>query len=73
MTHGDTDSAAQLRTKRLRFGSYILDVNRGCLLLDGSEIAPRPKTFAAARFNLDVQHLLTLLATTPIDALVTFF
>ena len=73
MIHRDTDSAAQLRTKRLRFGSYILDVNRGCLLLDGSEIALRPKTFAVARFNLDVQHLLTLLATTRIDALVTFF
>ena len=31
--------------QRLRFGRYILDRERGCLLADGEEIALRPKTF----------------------------
>ncbi len=31
---------------RLRFDRYVLDRDRGCLLLDGDEIALRPKTFA---------------------------
>lgn len=34
----------------LRFDRYVLDVDRGCLLLDdGQEIALRPKTFAVLR------------------------
>src|SRR5215469_9860220 len=35
---------------RLHFGRYVLDLTRGCLLLDGDEIALRPKTFAVLRF-----------------------
>ncbi len=31
--------------KRLRFDRYVLDLDRGCLLRDGNEIALRPKTF----------------------------
>jgi TolB-like protein/DNA-binding winged helix-turn-helix (wHTH) protein/Tfp pilus assembly protein PilF len=34
------------RTGRLRFDRYVLDLDRGGLLLDGKEIALRPKTFA---------------------------
>ena len=33
-------------TKRLQFERYVLDLDRGCLLRDDSEIALRPKTFA---------------------------
>ena len=36
--------------KRLRFDRYVLDLDRGCLLLDESEIALRPKTFAVLHF-----------------------
>ncbi|MFZ1103068.1 MAG: winged helix-turn-helix domain-containing protein, partial [Hyphomicrobiaceae bacterium] len=46
MTNRDADSGAQTEPKRLRFDRYILDLRRGCLLLDGREIALRPKTFA---------------------------
>lgn len=46
MTVRDADPPAQMRAKRLRFDRYVLDLDRGCLLLDGNEIALRPKTFA---------------------------
>jgi adenylate cyclase len=36
--------------KRLRFDRYVLDLDRGCLLLHESEIALRPKTFAVLHF-----------------------
>ena len=50
MTDRDAGSAAQTEPKRLRFDRYVLDLHRGCLLLDGSEIALRPKTFAVLRY-----------------------
>ncbi len=34
------------KTRRLAFDGYVLDLDRGCLLSDGSEIELRPKTFA---------------------------
>jgi adenylate cyclase len=46
MTIPDADSQAQALAKQLRFDRYVLDLGRGCLLLEGSEIALRPKTFA---------------------------
>ena len=36
--------------KRLQFDRYVLDVDRGCLLLDDGEIALRPKTFATLHY-----------------------
>jgi len=50
MTNCDAGSAAQTEPKRLRFDRYVLDLRRGCLLLDGSEIALRPKTFAVLHY-----------------------
>jgi adenylate cyclase len=35
--------------RRLQFDRYVLDLERGCLILDASEIALRPKTFAVLR------------------------
>jgi adenylate cyclase len=35
---------------RLHFNRYVLDLTRGCLLLDSGEIALRPKTFAVLKF-----------------------
>jgi adenylate cyclase len=35
---------------RQEFGRYVLDLRRGCLLLDGREIALRPKTFAVLTY-----------------------
>jgi TolB-like protein/DNA-binding winged helix-turn-helix (wHTH) protein len=46
MATGDADAPAQPRAKRLQFDHYILDLDRGCLLFEGNEIALRPKTFA---------------------------
>ena len=53
MTNNDPDSPAQIGAKRLRFDRYVLDLDRGCLLLDGSEIALRPKTFAVLRYLVE--------------------
>ena len=35
---------------RLHFNRYVLDLTRGCLLLDSDEITLRPKTFAVLQF-----------------------
>jgi adenylate cyclase len=35
---------------RQEFGRYVLDLRRGCLLLDGREITLRPKTFAVLTY-----------------------
>ena len=43
-----------MASERLEFGRYVLDLNRGALLLDGQEIALRPKTFAVLCYL--VQH-----------------
>jgi adenylate cyclase len=40
----------QIPAKRLQFDRYVLDLDRGSLLLDGKEIALRPKTFAVLQF-----------------------
>jgi adenylate cyclase len=53
MTTGDSDSLAQMRAKRLQFDRYVLDLDRGCLLLDGNEIALRPKTFAVLHYLIE--------------------
>lgn len=45
----DIGATTGLQSRRLRFDRYILDLDRGCLLLDGAEIALRPKTFATLR------------------------
>ena len=46
----DAAPAAQQRSPQLRFDRFILDLDRGSLLLDGNEIALRPKTFAVLRY-----------------------
>src|SRR5262245_18818614 len=50
MTTRNADSQMQLPGKRLLFDRYVLDLDRGGLLLDGNEIALRPKTFAVLQF-----------------------
>jgi len=49
MTDRDLDSAAHTDAKRLQFDRFVLDLRRGCLLLDGNEMVLRPKTFAVLR------------------------
>jgi DNA-binding winged helix-turn-helix (wHTH) protein len=46
----EAGSVAQTEPKWLRFDHHVLDLHRGCLLLDGSEIALRPKTFAVLHY-----------------------
>ena len=46
MAMDEAEPAARQRSPRLRFGPFILDLDRGSLLRDGNEIALRPKTFA---------------------------
>jgi TolB-like protein/DNA-binding winged helix-turn-helix (wHTH) protein/cytochrome c-type biogenesis protein CcmH/NrfG len=50
MTTREASSAGRTEPKRLRFDRYVLDLHRGCLLRDGSEIALRPKTFAVLHY-----------------------
>jgi TolB-like protein/DNA-binding winged helix-turn-helix (wHTH) protein/cytochrome c-type biogenesis protein CcmH/NrfG len=50
MVTRDSDAPGQGPPTRLRFGHYVLDLERGCLLFKESEIALRPKTFAVLRF-----------------------
>ena len=38
---------------RLSFDHYVLDLSRGCLLLNGNEVPLRPKTFAVLRFLVE--------------------
>lgn len=38
---------------RLQFNDYVLDLDRGSLLLGGNEIALRPKTFAVLRYFVE--------------------
>jgi len=50
MTTSDADPLAQVHSTRLCFDRYVLDLGRGCLLLDGNEVALRPKTFAVLQY-----------------------
>ena len=50
---GHADSSVPMRAKRLRFDRYVLDLDRGCLLLDENEITLRPKTFAVLHFLIE--------------------
>ena len=36
--------------QRITFGRFVLDIGRGCLLVDGAEVPLRPKTFAVLRY-----------------------
>jgi DNA-binding winged helix-turn-helix (wHTH) protein len=49
----DSNSPGRAQKKRLRFGRYILDLDGGRLLLEGNEIALRPKTFAVLRYLVE--------------------
>lgn len=53
MTARNADAQARVRAKRLRFDRYVLDLGRGCLLLDGNEVALRPKTFAVLQYLIE--------------------
>src|SRR5436190_8667784 len=50
----DSDKpAAQSQVMRLSFDHYVLDLSRGCLLLNGNEVPLRPKTFGVLRFLVE--------------------
>jgi DNA-binding winged helix-turn-helix (wHTH) protein len=53
MTTRDSHPPEQIQSKRLRFGHYVLDLDRGCLVRDGKEIALRPKTFAVLHYLVE--------------------
>lgn len=53
MTIRNADPLVEMQAKRLQFGRYVLDLDRGCLFLDRTEIALRPKTFAVLRYLVD--------------------
>jgi adenylate cyclase len=46
MSIRNAEPLAETRAKQLRFDRYVLDLDRGCLLREGSELVLRPKTFA---------------------------
>src|SRR5262245_60211839 len=49
MADRDVEPPVQEGAKRLQFDCFVLDLHRGCLLLDGNEIVLRPKTFGVLR------------------------
>src|SRR4029079_13563275 len=49
----DSHSPEQMQSKQLRFDHYVLDLERGCLLRDGKEIALRPKNFAVLQYLVE--------------------
>jgi TolB-like protein/DNA-binding winged helix-turn-helix (wHTH) protein/Tfp pilus assembly protein PilF len=53
MNMRDGDFQGQKPVKRLQFGRYVLNLDRGCLLLDGNEITLRPKTFAVLHYLME--------------------
>ena len=53
MSTHDSDSPAPTEARRLRFDRYVLDLDRGSLLQDGSEVALRPKTFAGVAYLVE--------------------
>lgn len=53
MTIRVRDPSAQPQSKRLCFDRYVLDLHRGCLLLDGNEIVLRPKTLAVLQYLVE--------------------
>ncbi len=53
MTSRDADAPAQSREAQLRFDRYVLDLDRGALLLDESEMTLRPKTFAVLQYLVE--------------------
>ena len=53
MTVRDAEAPRRLQAKRLQFDRYVLDLDRGCLLLDANEIVLRPKTFAVVHYLIE--------------------
>jgi adenylate cyclase len=53
MAAHDANSAEPARAGRLTFERYVLDLDRGCLFLDGTEVPLRPKTFAVLRYLVE--------------------
>jgi adenylate cyclase len=53
MTARDADAYTQMPAGKVRFGPYVLDADRGCLLLEGSEVNLRPKTFAVLQYLVE--------------------
>src|SRR5262245_29003889 len=49
----NSNAPGRAQNNRLRFGRYILDLDGGRLLLEGNEIALRPKTFAVLRYLVE--------------------
>jgi TolB-like protein/DNA-binding winged helix-turn-helix (wHTH) protein len=42
-----------MQSKRLQFGRYVLDLDRGCLFHEDKEVALRPKTFAVLLYLVE--------------------
>jgi adenylate cyclase len=49
----DAESPGQTPSRRLQFDRHVMDLDRGCVLIDGNEIALRPKTFAVLRHLIE--------------------
>jgi len=53
MATRDHDAPVYAPPKRLRFGDYVLDLDRGCLLSKETEVVLRPKTYAVLRYLIE--------------------
>jgi adenylate cyclase len=52
-TSDSNKPAGQTPAMQLSFDRYVLDLSRGCLLLNGNEVRLRPKTFAVLKFLVE--------------------
>lgn len=53
MPHPQPVETMQTPARALRFDRYVLELDRGSLVLDGNEVALRPKTFAVLRYLVE--------------------
>ena len=53
VTTSESVAPANEQGGKLRFDRHVLDLGRGCLLLEGNEIPLRPKTFAVLRYLVE--------------------
>lgn len=53
MNTDGANSQMRIQSRQVRFESYRLDLDRGCLLLHGNEIPLRPKTYAVLLHLVD--------------------
>src|SRR6185437_854307 len=50
---GERESSLEIVTPNYRFGEFLLDVGRGCVLMGGTELKLRPKVYEALKYLVE--------------------